>query len=520
MSKLLKSSGIFAVMTLFSRVLGLVRDVVIAKYFSVEQTDVFFTALRIPNTLRRFFAEGGFANAFVPVLNDTKENQSDQELQSLINHVFGVLGTILLLITAVGMIFSAYVIGVIGFGFTASPEKAALGSTMLRITFPYIFFISLTAFFAGILNTYQKFALPAFAPALLNVALITGALGFRQYFEPPSLVLAWAVFVGGLCQFLLQIPTLWRLKRLPLPRFSLAHQGVRKILKLMLPTLLGSSAGQINVLLNTALASSLVSGSITWLYYSDRLVELPVALIGVALGVVILPRLSALKAQSDTAQFTQTLTWAFRVALLVGTAAATGLMVLALPLMMTILARGAFSPYSAEMAAKSLSVFAIGALFFVLIKVLAPGFFARHDTKTPAKIAIACIGVNITLALLLHRPFGHVGLAISATVAGGVNCTTLLVLLYQQQCIIFDKSTLRFIIKLVVANVIMGCILYFANQWLTQTTSWAALSQLARVGWLLTLIIVGILSYASVLLILGVKSKELLKPNSYVNFEK
>ncbi len=266
-------------MTLCSRVLGLLRDVVIANYFAVGQTDVFFTALRIPNTLRRFFGEGGFANAFVPVLNDYKENQSDSELQSLINHVFGVLGMILLLLTALGMVFSAYVIAVIGFGFNQEPEKIALGATMLRITFPYIFFISLTAFFAGILNTYHKFA----------------------------------------------------------------------ILKLMLPTLLGSSAGQINILLNTALASTLVSGSITWLYYADRLVELPVALIGVALGVVILPRLSALTAQADARQFQQTLTWAFRVALLVGSAAATGLAVLALPLMMTILARGEFSAHSAQM---------------------------------------------------------------------------------------------------------------------------------------------------------------------------
>ncbi len=224
LSKLLKSSGIFAVMTLCSRVLGLLRDVVIANYFAVGQTDVFFTALRIPNTLRRFFAEGGFANAFVPVLNDYKEKQSDSELQSLINHVFGVLGMILLLLTALGMVFSAYVIAVIGFGFNQAPEKAALGATMLRITFPYIFFISLTAFFAGILNTYHKFALPALAPALLNVALIGGALGFRDYFEPPALVLAWAVFVGGLAQFLLQIPTLWRLKRLPKPQFSFKPQ--------------------------------------------------------------------------------------------------------------------------------------------------------------------------------------------------------------------------------------------------------------------------------------------------------
>lgn len=512
MSSLLKNSGVFAVMTLLSRVLGLVRDVVIANYFSVEQTDIFFTALRIPNTLRRFFAEGGFANAFVPVLNDSKENQSDAELQSLINHVFGVLATILLVITALGMSFASAIIGVIGFGFTDDAEQFALGTTMLRLTFPYIIFISLTAFFAGILNTYHKFALPAFLPALLNVALITAALGCRDWVDPPILVLAWAVFIGGLLQFLLQIPTLWRLKRLPKPRFSLAHRGVRKILKLMLPTLLGSSAGQINVLLNTALASSLVSGSITWLYYSDRLVELPVALIGVALGVVILPKLSALKAQADTQQFAQTLGWAFRVAFLVGSAAATGLMVLALPLMMTILARGEFSPYSAQMAANSLSVFGVGALALVMTKVLAPGFYARHNTQTPATVAVACIGLNIILALMLYRVWGHVGLALSATIANVVNSSTLLVLLVRDRSLSMNRHIYMFIIKVVIANVVMALILIIAHHWLIGENTWADFMQIKRVMYLTMLICIGALGYALALVLLGIRPRMLLKP--------
>ncbi len=512
MSKLLKSSGIFAVMTLLSRVLGLLRDIVIAKYFAVEQTDIFFTALRIPNTLRRFFAEGGFANAFVPVLNDTKEKRSDQELQSLINHVFGVLGTLLLCITLLGMIFSGYVIAVIGFGFSDENGQAQLGETMLRITFPYIFFISLTAFFAGILNTYHKFALPAFAPALLNVSLIGGALFFRDFFNPPILVLAWAVFFGGLAQFLLQIPTLWRLKRLPKPQFSLAHKGVRKIMKLMLPTLLGSSAGQINILLNTALASSLVSGSITWLYYSDRLVELPVALIGVALGVVILPRLSALKSQSDSQQFGQTLTWAFRIAILVGSAAATGLMVLSLPLMMTMLARGEFTVYSAQMAAKSLSIFAVGALALVLVKVLAPGFYAQHNTKTPAKIAVSCIGINIIFALFLYKPFGHLGLATAATVASVVNCSTLLTLLIKKGYIKINKSLAIFVVKVVLANCVMAAVLVFGNRIISQGQMWQEFTQMTRFSYLVMLVSLGVLSYSIVLLLLRVKPKDLLRP--------
>ncbi len=499
-------------MTLLSRVLGLVRDVVIAYYFSVAQTDVFFTALRIPNTLRRFFAEGGFANAFVPVLNDYKETQSDSELQSLINHVFGVLGMILLSITALGMLFSSAIIGVIGFGFVDNPEQAALGTVMLRITFPYIVFISMTAFFAGILNTYQKFALPAFAPALLNVALIAGALLCRDWFEPPALVLAWAVFFGGLAQFSLQLPTLWRLKRLPRPQFSLAHRGVRKILRLMLPTLLGSSAGQINILLNTALASSLATGSITWLYYSDRLVELPIALIGVALGVVILPRLSALKAQSESAAFKDTLTWAFRVALLVGSAAATGLAMLALPLMMTLLHRGAFSEHSAVMASKSLTVFALGGMFWVLVKVLAPGFYSRHNTKTPAKIAIVCIGVNMTLALLLYRSLGHVGLATSASVSAGVNCLTLMWLLWRDDVLQLNRQTLWFVGKLLIANVVMALVLWAGNNYITAVQGWHEFSQWMRIVYLAGLIAAGMCSYGLMLLLLGIRPRSQLAP--------
>lgn len=502
-------------MTLFSRVLGLVRDMVIAKYFAVGETDVFFTALRIPNTLRRFFAEGGFANAFVPVLNDTKEKQTDAELQSLINHVFGVLGLILLVITALGVLFAGYILAVIGFGFSASPERAELGALMLRITFPYIFFISLTAFFAGILNTYQRFALPAFTPALLNVSLIAGALLFRDYFEPPALVLAWAVFIGGLVQFLIQIPTLWRLKRLPKPQVSFAHSGVRKVLKLMVPTLLGSSAGQINILLNTALASSLVSGSITWLYYSDRLVELPVALIGVALGVVILPSLSALKAQSDTGKFTQTLTWALRVALLVGSAAATGLVMLALPLVITLFARGKFTVVDAQMTANSLTILGFGAFFLVLVKVLVPGFYSRHDTKTPAKIAISCIVVNMICALLLYRPLGHVGLAMASTVAGAVNCSTLLWLLNKEGCINLNKSFGWFVLKLVCANVVMGLVLWQLNIWLGGSgASWVDFTQIKRIETLAVLICAGLVSYAVTLLLLGIKPRALLRPHA------
>lgn len=511
MNRLLKSSGVFALMTMVSRVLGLVRDIVIAKYFEVGQTDIFFTALRIPNTLRRFFAEGAFANAFVPVLNHSKAQDSDDELQSLINHVFGVLGFALLIITLLGVTFSGALIAVIGFGFADDPNRLALGETMLRITFPYILLISLTAFFAGILNAYHKFALPAFTPALLNIALIIAALYFRERFNPPVLALAWAVFVGGILQLLIQIPTLWRLKRLPVPKVSFRHPGVKKVFTLMLPTLLGSSAGQINILLNTALASSLVSGSITWLYYSDRLVELPVGIIGVAIGTVILPRLATLKSSTDSLQFASTLQWAIRLAIVIGAGAATGLVMLALPMMITILARGEFSLYSAQMAANSLQVFGFGAFALIVVKVLAPGFYAQQNTKTPTKIALFCIAVNIVLALLLYRRMGHVGLALASTVASFVNAGLLFLFLQRASAMLADKNLAIFVMKVLMANAIMAIALYGANAWLTADGSWGDFSQWQRAGYLAALIFFGMISYLVALFCVRIEFKQLIQ---------
>lgn len=512
MSNPLKSSSIFAAMTLISRVLGLWRDIVIANYFSKEQTDIFFAAFRIPNTLRRFFAEGGFANAFVPVLNESKVRQSEAELRSLLDHAFGVLVAILSLITLLGVVFSGTIIAIIGLGFAAVPEKAELAATMLRITFPYILFIALTAFFTGILNTYQRFALPAIVPVFLNISLITGALYFRHHFEPPVLVLAWGVFIGGLLQFVIQIPMLWWLKRLPLPRFDVAHRGVRKVLRLMVPTLLGSSAGQINILLNTMLASTLVSGSISWLYYSERLAELPIALVGVALGTVILPRLSVLKTQANSRQFSNSLTWAFRVAFLLGSAAATGLIVLALPIITTLLSRGQFGIESTEMTAKSLMFFAVGGFFLILIKVLTPGFYSHQNTKTPAKIAIFSIVINILMALSLYRSLGHVGLAMASTLASAINAMLLTVLLVKSGRLIINRDLLVFMLRVAIANLAMAGVLWMGNHIVSAEHSWADFTQIKRMISLVVLILSGLLAYILALLFLRIKTHALLRP--------
>ncbi len=510
MSKLLKSSGIFAAMTFISRILGLVRDIILAKYFDAGTTDAFFVALRIPNTFRRFFAEGGFANSFVPVLNETKETQTEKELQSLINNTFGVLGFFLLILTALGILFAGTIIAI---GFSDKPEQLKLATTMLQITFPYILFISLTAFCAGILNTYNKFALPAFIPALLNVSLISFALFFKDYFNPPSIALAWAVFVGGILQFVVQLPTLWRLKRFPKPKLNFAHKGVKKILKLMVPTLLGSSVGQINTLLSTALAAMLVTGSASWLYYSDRLVELPIAIIGIALGSVILPKLSALKASKDDQEFTNTITWALKIAFLVGTASATGLIILAYPLISTLFERGAFSSHDSEMASYSLQIFGFGAFCLIMVKVLAPGFYSRQDTKTPVKIGLFCIGINIVSNLLLFKEFGHKGIAFSSTLSSFLNMFLLGFFLYRKKLIKLDKDLIFFIVRVLIANFILVAFVFTCREFLLEgVDGWSELKKSKQIIILAVMIISSIIVYVLANLALGIKPKQLLRP--------
>lgn len=509
---LLKSSLLFSIMTFLSRILGLVRDIIIAKYFSHLETDAFFAALRIPNTLRRFFAEGGFSNAFVPVLSHTKAEQPD-ELSSLLDHVFGALLFILITLTVLGVVFAGAVLMVVAPGFGEQTEQHALAEIMLKITFPYILFISIVAFFTGILNTYGRFGLPAFVPAILNISLITGTLLFKPYFQPPALALAWSVAIGGFLQMIILIPSLIKLKRLPIPRLNWAHKGVRKILKLMLPTLLGSSVGQINILLNTMLASLLVSGSISWLYYSDRLVELPIAIIGVALGTVILPKLSAFKKDYHQAEFSKTLSWALKIALLLSSAAATGLFVLAEPLMATLFHRGQFNYFSVQMASKSLQAFAIGAFSLSMVKVLVSGFYAQQNTKTPVKIGILCIVVNMAISISVFRTLGHTGLALASSVSSLLNMILLSTLLYRDKCLIINRSLLLFFIKVIIANLLMAAGLYGAMWLANSQLLWQELSGLLRIIYLFLLIFIGIFCYFFSLLILNVKLKLLLKPN-------
>ncbi len=413
---------------MLSRVLGFLRDILFARLFGADGgTDAFFVVFKIPNFLRRLFGEGAFNQAFVPVLADYREHRR-AELREFIDRMAGSFAAVLLLVTTLGVAGAPLLI--LGFapGFHDDPGRAALAEEMLRITFPYLFFISLTAFAASLLNSAGRFAVPAFTPVLLNLALIGGALWLSPRMEEPLMGLAWAVFVAGVVQLAFQLPFLARAGLLPRPRPGFGHPGVRRTARLMLPALFGSSVAQINLLLDTLIASFLAAGSISWLYYSDRLMEFPLGVFGIALGTVILPSLSRQHAQKSAEEFARTLAWAVRLVWLVGLPATLGLMVLAGPMLATLFQYGAFDAEDTRMAALSLAAYALGLPAFLLVKVLAPGFYARQDTATPVRIGVIAMAANMILNLAIVGPLAlagvpglHMGLALATALAAWVN---------------------------------------------------------------------------------------------------
>jgi putative peptidoglycan lipid II flippase len=428
--KLLKSTATVGSATILSRVLGFVRDVVLARMFGASgETDAFFLAFKIPNFMRRLFAEGSFSLAFVPVLSEFRESGDRQALRDFIDRVAGTLLAILLVITAIGVLAAPAVLAIFapGWYFEDRPEFA-LSAGMLRITFPYILLISLTALCAGILNSWERFLLPALTPVLLNLSLIAAALLLSGHLEVPVRALAWGVLAAGVIQLLVQLPALVRLGLLPRPRWGWQDSGVRRVIKLMIPTLLGSSAAQVNLLIDSVIATFLVTGSVSWLYYSDRLLEFPLGVFGIALATVILPNLSRKFARKSPEAFSDTLDWALRLAMLITLPAAVGLMVMAQPILTTLFQYGQFQANDVSMAALSLVAYSAGLPAFIAIKVFAPGYFARQDPRTPVRVSLVAMGVNVVLNLLFVGSLvkigfegPHAGLALASTVSGYLN---------------------------------------------------------------------------------------------------
>ncbi len=496
-----------AAMTMLSRIFGLIRDMVIARIFGAGAgTDAFFVAFKIPNFLRRLFAEGAFAQAFVPVLSEYKVRYGYQEVKSLVDTVAGSLGVVLLIVTLLVCSGAPYVTYFFAPGFAGQPEKFALAADSLRITFPYLMMISLTAFAGSVLNSYGKFAAAAFTPVLLNLSLISCAIWLTPLFEQGVMALAWGVFIAGALQLFFQLPFLMRIHLLPRPRVDYGHAGVQRILKLMLPALLGVSVSQINLLLDTILASFLETGSVSWLYYSDRLTELPLGVIGIAIATVILPSLSRSHARQSAETFSGTLDWALRCVLLIGLPASLALVVLAEPLIATLFYYGEMAARDVTMSARSLAAYAIGLQAFMLIKILAPGFFSRQDTKTPVRIGVIAMLVNMALNLCLIWSLAHVGLALATSLSAWLNMALLLRGLRREKVYTPGPGWCGFMIKLLIANTLMVSLLLFVAP---ATSEWLYQGALFRIGILAWLIPLAMVVYFGSLLTLRVNLKAL-----------
>ncbi len=504
---LLRSGALVSVMTLLSRVLGLMRDIVIAGLFGAGAgADAFFVAFKIPNFLRRLFAEGAFNQAFVPVLSEYRSQSDRAAVRGLIDSVAGTLGLTLTGITLLAIVAAPLLVWVFAPGFSQLPEKQALTAEMLRITFPYLLLISLTAFAGSILNSYDRFAVPAFTPVLLNLSLIGAALWLTPYMDEPVMALAWGVLIAGCAQLFFQLPFLARIGLMPRPKVRWKDEGVRRIMKLMAPALFGVSVSQINLLLDTVLASFLISGSVSWLYYSDRLVELPLGVFGIAVATVILPSLSTKHAEKSGEAFAKTLDWAVRMILLIAVPAALALTILAEPLLFTLFQYGAMTVHDVDMAALSLRAYAVGLLAFMLIKVLAPGFYARQDTKTPVKIGIIAMVANMVFNLLLVFWLDHAGLALATSLSAFLNAGLLWYTLRRDGVFVWQAGWGRYLMQLIPAAAVMVALLVWLMPGVEQ---WAGFGWQQRALWLGALVVAGGGSYLIMLVLAGLRLRHI-----------
>ncbi len=530
---LLRSMLAFSSGTFVSRVLGLVREMVVAAVFGVSAaTDAFLVAFRIPNFMRRLFAEGSFSMAFVPVLTEYREKRSAEELRELVARTAGTLGAVLLVVTALGVIFADVLVGGFAPGSLDEPGKFALTSDLLRLTFPFLLFVSLTALAGAALNTFNRFGLAALTPVVLNVCMIAAALWLAPHLEVPIMALGWAVLAAGVLQLAVQLPALHRLGLLAWPRWGAAHEGVRRVMKLMVPTLFGSSVAQVNLLLDTLIASFLIVGSQTWLGYTDRLLEFPLGMFGVALGTVILPTLSRHHVAADPAGFSRALDWGLRTTLLIGLPAMLGLVILAEPILATLFQHGKFTAHDVRMAAMSLAALSFGLPAFTLVKTLAPAFYSRQDTTTPVRAGIASMVASMLLNVVFvgalfalwstpeQRAMGwrealasvpglHVGLALSSAFASYLNVALLWRALRRDGVYTREAGWGRHLVRLVLACAALAATLLVGVFIWDDWSAWSVTTRVWRLG---VLIAAGGVAFAGVLFAFGFRLRDLRGP--------
>ncbi len=506
---LLRALATISGLTLVSRILAFTRDVLIARIFGAGMaTDAFFVAFKLPNLLRRLFAEGAFSQAFVPIFGEYKNRRGQEETKLLVDHVTSMLALILFVVTVIGIIAAPILVYISAPGFVKDAPKFDLTVQLLRITSPYIFFISLVAVAAGILNTYNKFWVPAFAPILLNLCFIGGALWLAPYFDPPILALAWAVFVAGFVQLAFQIPFLKKIGMLPSLRFSWKDAGMWRVIKQMGPAVFGVSIAQLSLIINTIFASFLVAGSVSWLYYADRLMEFPTGILGVAISTILLPSLSKCHASNDEVEYSKLLDWGLRLTIMLTLPAALALGMIAVPLLATFFQHGAFTAHDVLMSRSALVGYSVGLIGLILVKILAPGFYARQDIRTPVKIGIVTLLATQAMNALFIGWLQHAGLALSIGLGACLNSAILFYFLRKHGIYQPEPGWMKFFLKVTLAVTALGITLWFGmgseQHWL-ETSGWVRITHLT---WL---VLSGVAVYFAVLFALGFRLRDFSK---------
>jgi putative peptidoglycan lipid II flippase len=503
---LLKSLAAVSSLTMLSRVLGFVRDTIIARIFGAGvASDAFVVAFKLPNLLRRIFAEGAFSQAFVPILAEYKTQQGDEATRTFVAYVSGLLTLVLALVTLVGVLVAPWIVWISAPGFADEPDRFALTTDLLRVTFPYILLISLSSLAGAVLNTWNRFSVPAFVPTLLNVSMIVFALWLTPYFDPPIMALGWAVLVGGLLQLVYQLPHLKKVGMLVLPRLNLKDMGVWRVLRQMGPAIFGVSVSQISLIINTIFASFLVAGSVSWMYYADRLMELPAGVLGVALGTILLPALSKTHASADREEYSRLLDWGLRLSFLLALPSAVALAVLAEPLTVSLFQYGKFAAHDALMTQRALIAYSVGLLGIILVKILAPGFYARQNIRTPVRIAVVTLVATQLMNLALIGPLAHAGLALAIGLGACLNAGLLYWQLRKGDYFQPQPGWGLFLGKLLLAVATMGGILLLVMHYMPVWSEGGMHLRLLRLG---GLVLAGLVSYFAMLLLLGFRLRD------------
>ena len=499
---LLRSTSLVSLMTFISRIMGFLRDMILAQMFGAEAgMDAFYIAFKIPNFMRRLFAEGAFSQAFVPVLAEYQKTRTIDEVRLFLARVFGGMSWVLLWVTVFGVLLAPLIVYIFAPGFGHNSIRSVMATEMLRLTFPYLMLVSLTAMMGAVLNTYGYFGVPAFTPVLLNISMIIAAVYISPHFDRPVIILAWGVLVAGIVQLMFQFPFIIHRKMFVKPQISFHDPGVRRVLKLMVPALFGVSIAQINLLIDTIFASFLQVSSVTWLFFTDRLADFPLGVFGVAIATVILPHLSRRHAEKGREHFSRSLDWGLRLLLLIGIPAGLGLMMFSLPMIACCFAYGKFTAFDVLQTQKSLITLAFGVPAFMMVKVLASGFYAGQNIKTPVKIGALSMVINSCLCAALVVPLAHAGLTLASSLAGYFNSLMLLTLLIRRNLYQPCNGWLKFLCQVLFANLLMLTYLYFMRG---DVAGWMMMSKLMRLSWLLVHVSVAVIIYLGALRLVGV----------------